>query len=114
MSIAFEDVSDTLRHIQLSGRLDIPGTEAISLKFTNLTASPSRRVVVDLRGVDFLASIGIRELIANAKALQMRGSRMVLLVDGDTAVAKTLNVTGIDTLIPMFSDAAAADQAALA
>jgi len=114
MLITFEDVNDTLRRIQLSGRLDIPGTEAISLKFTNLAASAARRVVVDLTGVSFLASIGIREFITNAKALQMRGGRMVLFVGDNTGVAKTLQVTGIDVLIPMFVDLAEADKAALA
>lgn len=114
MSIAFEDVSESLRRIQLSGRLDIAGTEAISLKLANLTSSASRRIVIDLSAVDFLASIGIRELISNAKALQMRGSKMALMVGDNAAVAKTLTVTGIDTLIPMFHSLAEADQAALA
>jgi anti-sigma B factor antagonist len=114
MSIEFEDVNDTFRRIKLAGRLDIPGTEAISIKFTNLAASAARRVVVDLTAVTFLASIGIRELISSAKALQQRGGRMVLFVGDNAAVAKTLQVTGIDALIPMFSNLPEADQAALA
>jgi anti-sigma B factor antagonist len=114
MAIEFEDVTDTFRRIRLSGRLDIQGTEAISIKFTFLAASAPRRVVVDLTEVSFLASIGIRELISSAKALQQRGGRMVLLVGENAGVAKTLEVTGIDTLIPMFANPADADAAALA
>ena len=114
MAIQFEDVTDSFRRIKISGRLDMPGTEAISLKFTNLAASAARRVVVDLTEVSFLASIGIREFITNAKALQLRGGRMVLFVGDNAGVAKTLQVTGIDALIPMFTDLAQADAAALA
>jgi len=114
MAIEFEDVSDTFRRIKLSGRLDIPGTEAISIKFTNLAAAAARRVVVDLTEVSFLASIGIRELISSAKALQQRGGRMILFVGDNAGVSKTLEVTGVDTLIPMFSSLPEADQAALA
>ncbi|HOE42131.1 MAG TPA: STAS domain-containing protein [Rhodoferax sp.] len=114
MAIQFEDVTDSFRRIKISGRLDMPGTEAISLKFTNLAASAARRVVVDLTEVSFLASIGIREFITNAKALQLRGGRMILFVGDNASVAKTLQVTGIDALIPMFADLAQADQAALA
>ncbi len=114
MAIEFDDVSDTFRRIRLSGRLDIVGTEAVSMKFTNLASAAARRVVVDLTGVSFLASIGIRELISNAKALQSRGGRMVLFVGDNAPVAKTLEVTGIDTLIPMFSTLSEAEQAALA
>jgi len=39
---------------------------------------------------------------------------MVLFVGDNAAVAKTLQVTGIDALIPMFVDLSEADKAALA
>jgi len=114
MPIEHIDVNDHLRRVSLTGRLDIAGTEAISLQFTALSASAQRRMVTDLSAVDFLASIGIRAIVANARAMQQRGSRMVLFVGDNAAVAKTLETTGIDTVIPMFSDLAAAEQAALA
>lgn len=114
MAIEHIDVSETLRHITITGRLDIPGTDEIATKFAALAASANRRVVVDLSAVSFLASIGIRAIITNAKALQARGGRMVLVVGDNVTVAKTLETTGIDALIPMFSDAASADKAVLA
>lgn len=114
MPIEFQDVGDQLRRISLSGRLDIPGTDAIELKFTSLSAAEQRRVVVDLTAVSFLASIGIRALISNAKALERRGGRMVLFVGDNAMVTKTLETTGITALIPMFADADEADKAALA
>ena len=114
MPIDFEDCSNDLRRIALSGRLDIPGTGEIDAKFTALAAAAERRVVVDLTGVSFLASIGIRAIITNAKAQQKRGGRMVLFVGDNAPVAKTLESTGIDTLVPMFATLAEAEQAALA
>jgi anti-sigma B factor antagonist len=114
MSITFEDLNESLRRIRLTGRLDIPGIEAISTPFAELSATTHRQVVVDLSGVSFLVSFGIRELITNAKAIQQRGGRMVIFVGHNTAVHKTLETTGIDTLIPTFTDAAQADSAALA
>ncbi|MRW93933.1 STAS domain-containing protein [Duganella sp. FT80W] len=114
MTIAYTDVNDTLRRVALTGRLDIAGTDAIALQFTALTAAAHQRAVVDLSAVDFLASIGIRAIVANARAMQARGSRMVLFVGDNAPVAKTLSTTGIDAVIPMFSDLAQADEAALA
>ena len=111
--INFVDASDNFRRISISGRLDILGSDAIALKFTSLSVATNQRVVVDLTAVSFLASIGIRAIISNAKALQQRGGKMVLLVGDNTSVRKTLESTGIDTLIPMFTDAAASDKAAL-
>jgi anti-anti-sigma factor len=114
MAITHQDVSDSFRRIVLSGRLDSRGTDEIAAQFASLSTAEKRRVVVDLTGVNFLASIGIRALISNAKALQRNGGRMVLLVGGDSPVSKTLEATAVDTLIPMFADAAQADKAALA
>jgi anti-sigma B factor antagonist len=113
MAITFEDTKETLRWIRLAGRLDIPGIDAISATFAELSASTSRQIVVDLSGVDFLVSFGIRELITNAKLIQKRGGRMVIFVGDNKAVHKTLETTGIDALIPTFTDAAQAHRAAL-
>jgi anti-anti-sigma factor len=114
MAITFEDVNETLRRIALSGRLDIPGTDEVATKFAALATAGARRVVVDLTAVSFLASIGIRALLINAKSLQQKGGRMVLHVGGNAAVSRTLEATGIDALIPMYADAAEAEKAALA
>lgn len=114
MSIEFEDLNENLRNISISGRLDIMGTEEIAMKFSALACADNRRLIVDLTGVSFLASIGIRELITNAKALQRRGGRMVLFVGENASVIKTLEATGIDALLPMFVDMVDAKGAALA
>ena len=114
MAIEYVDVSEDFRRISLSGRLDTLGSEEIANKFAVLAASAKRRVIVDLTDVTFLSSMGIRALVANAKAQQNRGGRMVLLVGSNTAIVKTLDATGIDTLIPMFADPSEAEKAALA
>jgi anti-sigma B factor antagonist len=113
MSITFEDTDEPLRWIRLTGRLDIPGIDAISTTFAELSTSTSRQIVVDLSEVKFLVSFGIRELITNAKVIQKRGRRMVIFVGDNKAVHKTLETTGIDALIPTFTDAAQANRAAL-
>jgi len=114
MSLAYTDVNDSLRRVSLSGRLDIAGTDAIAIQFAAATAAAHHRVVVDLSAVEFLASIGIRAIVANARAVQARGSRLVLYVGSNQMVTQTLEVTGIDTVIPMFAELADAEQAALA
>lgn len=114
MTISFQDINENLRRISISGRLDIAGTDEIATKFSALAASAKRRVIVNLSTVSFLASIGIRALIANAKALQQRGGKMVLFVGENSAVTMTLETTGIDALIPMFADASEAEKAAIA
>jgi anti-anti-sigma factor len=114
MAIDYDDSKEYLRRITITGRLDIQGTDEIATRFSALAASAERRVVVDMTAVSFLASIGIRSIISNAKALQQRGGKMVLLVADDSTVQKTLEITGIADLIPMFTDAGEAEKSALA
>lgn len=114
MSISHEDVGENLRRIVISGRLDIPGTDAVASKLAELAAAPKKGVVVDLTSVKFLASIGIRALITSAKAVQQRGAKMALVVDDGSTVVMSLEATGVNELIPVFRNAADAERAALA
>jgi anti-anti-sigma factor len=108
------DGSTKLRRVVLSGRLDMLGMEEVSLKLTSLTASKPLPVILDLRDVSFLASIGIRSIISSARALDRRGGRMVILLGDNELVKATLESTGIDDVIPMVSDADQAERDVLA
>jgi len=114
MSISYDDIGDNLRRIVISGRLDVPGTDSVAAKLGELIAAPKKGVVVDLSTLQFLASIGIRALITSAKAVQQRGGKMVLVVDGGSSVLMSLEATGVDQLIPVFRSAADAERAAVA
>lgn len=114
MTIEFVDVTDNLRCISISGRLDVPGTDAISTKFTAFAATAKHRIVVDLSQVSFLASMGIRALIMNAKAQNQRGGRLVVFIGDNASVGQVLEGSGVDALIPVFTDMAEGQRAALA
>lgn len=89
------------------------GMEEIALKLTSLTAIKPLPVILDLRDVNFLASIGIRSIISSARALDQKGGRMVILVGDNSLVKATLESTGIDEVIPLFTSETEAEQAAL-
>lgn len=114
MNIDFVDINDSARRIILKGRLDLEGTEAISPSFKELTAESRKKIIVDLSEVSFLASMGIRELITNAKSLQKSGGHMVLLVGQNLLITKVLETTNIDKLLPMYKDVVEAEKAILA
>jgi anti-anti-sigma factor len=114
MSISFNDVGSNLRRIMIDGRLDMAGTDSISAKLVELTAVAGKRIVVDLTGLRFLASIGISALITSAKAVQKHGGKLVLVVTPGSPVAMSLDATGVDELIPVFSTSSEAESAAVA
>jgi anti-anti-sigma factor len=103
MELISEQLADEIEKISLSGRLDTAGTDQIGLRFAGLTATKPALVVVDLSQVSFLASIGIRMLLSNAKALERRGGRMAL-ASPSAMVEEVLKIAGIDALIPLYAD----------
>ncbi len=112
-TIDFEEINEQLRIIRLAGRLDIQGVNAVDAKFAFLAASQKQGIVVDLSGLDFIASIGVRSLVSNAKAQRQRGGRLVLFAGNNDPVIKVLTTTGIDKLIPMYTEFADAREAVL-
>jgi anti-sigma B factor antagonist len=114
MSISHTDVGDNLRKIVILGRFDIPGTESVADKLEKLAAAPTKGVVVDLSGLKFLASIGIRALFKSAQVVEQRGGKMVLVVGANSQVAMSLEATGVEDLIPVFKSSAEAERAAVA
>jgi anti-sigma B factor antagonist len=113
MSVSFQDVGADLRRIVISGRLDMEGTDSVSARLMELVEAPKKGVVIDLSAVRFLASVGIRALVASAKAVQQRGGRLVVVVAGGSTVSMSLEATGVDAWIPVFTSSEAAEAAAL-
>lgn len=101
-TITHEDVGADLRRIIVTGRLDTPGTNAISASLHELAAAPVRAVIVDLSAVQFAASIAIGQMIATAQEVRARGGHMVLLVSGTSSVMMSLTMGGIDKIIPVY------------
>jgi len=93
--------------VGLEGRFDIEGTQSIEDPFTFATTTKAQRVVVDLSGVDFIASIGIRTLFSAARAQSQRGGRIVLAAPSEM-VRKVLVTAGVDQVIPLFDTVEAA------
>ncbi len=97
------DLPGDIVQLKLVGRLDIGGTEAISNKFTFATTVRPAKIIVDLSGVTFLASIGIRLLLTSAKAQATRGGKMILAAP-QPLVRQVMETAGIDQLLGLVED----------
>lgn len=103
MEIASETLQDTITKVALTGRLDLQGNQEIEMKLTSLAATKKAGVVIDMSGVEFLASIGMRTLISNAKAQANRGGELVLC-KLQPLVKDVLSTSGVDSIIQIFED----------
>ena len=113
-SISFVDVSDQLRRIVISGRLDTPGVDSIASQLVQLTAAPKKGVVIDISSVKFLASIGIGALITSAKTVEQRGGKLAVVIGDSPSVEMSLEATGVDQMISIYKTVADAEKAAMA
>jgi anti-anti-sigma factor len=100
MEINCEKLDGDIYKINLKGRMDILGNESIDIKFSGMAAAPNKLFIIDLSEVDFIASIGIRTLLLNAKAIHNRDGKMIIL-SPDSQVKKVLLMAGIDMVTPI-------------
>jgi len=107
MNMTQETVDGNLIRIALDGRLDLQGTQQVEQQFSYRTTTAPGRFAVDLSGVTFIASIGIRMLLTAARAQAQRGGKMVLISPAGMS-RKVLETAGVDQLVPIVPDLDAA------
>ena len=101
MEITISELSDNAVKISLRGRLDTPGVDAIETKFA--VAAKQKNALVDLSGVSFLASMGIRMFFSSARILKSAGCRLVLVAPQEL-VNEVLDNAGVSQIIPVVPD----------
>lgn len=106
MKLNHETLDGGIYRIALDGPLDMAGAAMIDPHFAMVTEK-ERRLIVDLSGVDFLASIGIRVLVMAARGIAERGGRMAVY-GAQEAPARVLKSTGVDQIVKLVDDEAAA------
>jgi anti-anti-sigma factor len=97
MELLVVESSDTHTHLVLVGSLNFAGVEAVELKFLAHTANSPKSVIVDLSGVDFVSSLGLRMLLEGARGLR-RNKKSLVLLRPVPEVEKILEVTAISTI----------------
>jgi anti-sigma B factor antagonist len=98
MQIAINDAGSSAT-VVLTGRLDISGAEVVALPLATLSGSKNS-LIVDMAGVTFVASIGLRHLVSAAKAIGRKGGRLVLL-NPTPVVAEVITTSGLTDLLPI-------------
>jgi anti-anti-sigma factor len=100
MNIEEVELSESFTHLRLTGVLDALGVGAIEKRFMGLTAGRKQNAVVELSGVRFCSSLGIRMLLSAGKALTREGKRLVLL-SPSPEVAGILRLALLDAIMPV-------------
>src|SRR5262245_24359647 len=100
------ELAGNILRVKLTGPLDIKGASKIDMPFSVIVGS-QRKVVVDLSGVSFLASIAIRVLIMTARTMGNKSGHLVVYSSSEEVI-RVLRATGIDNTIPIAATESAA------
>jgi anti-anti-sigma factor len=91
-----------VRVVRLRGEVDLSNVAYIESQLTAAVADVDA-VVVDLAALDYVDSSGLGMLERLARRIAVR-----LVVPDGAVIGRTLRVTGLDQLVPVFPDCAAA------
>ena len=94
----------------LTGRLNQASADALHAAAMEVAGDEtSKALVVDMGGVDFIASVGIRSLIRPSQALSMRGGKLAV-ANLSPQISEFFKLTGLDQMFRVYetvADAAA-------
>jgi anti-sigma B factor antagonist len=107
MDIEVSRMNDDVTVARLSGRMDSAGVDKAESRFSAAVVAPGRHTAVDLSNVSFLASMGIRLFITSARALNLKGGKMVLF-GAPELVQIVLDHVALDQIIPIVQTEAQA------
>jgi len=96
--------------IAARGEIDLFTAPELKKVLTDAIEDGGLRLVLDLSDVTFLDSTALGVLIGAVKRLRSRGGALAL-VNTDTSIAKTFQITGLDqifTILPTREEALAA------
>ncbi|MCE0523613.1 MAG: STAS domain-containing protein [Methylacidiphilales bacterium] len=98
MEIKAISTDDAYTHLALVGKLDVLGVGEIENKFIGYTAARKKSAVVDLSGVTFLGSMGLRIFLSAAKSLSLEKKKLILL-NPVPLVKEVLEASGIADVV---------------
>lgn len=98
------------RRVSLTGRLDTQSHAQLDAQLAPLLQAPPEGcvLVLELGGLDYISSAGIRSIFKARKALSPRGGR-VLVVDPQPQIQKVFDLVKAVPMNEIFSSTAEAD-----
>ena len=104
MGVGFEaEVDAGVVRIALSGDLDVSTAPSVEERLVELEDGGAERVILDMRGLDFIDSTGL-SLLINADRRARRAGRRVTIVSGTGAPRRILETTGLKGRLDIVED----------
>ncbi len=87
--------------VSVEGRMDAVSTPEFEQTLGGWIDEGDIRFIVDLAGLDYISSAGLRGILTSVKRLQAAGGHIVLTSLHGT-VKEVFEISGFNTIIPIF------------
>jgi anti-sigma B factor antagonist len=94
-------VENGQRCIELFGELDLAGVEPLRAAMADAVDGEEENVVLDMSGLAFMDSSGLREVLLSEQRLEQAG-RTFGIVKGPPAVHRVFELTGAERRLPFL------------
>jgi anti-sigma B factor antagonist len=94
--------------IKISGRIDSATAPKFAEVSNKIVEAGRFRLVIDMEGVDFISSAGLRVLIGTQKICRRYNRGEVVLANVPVTILASLELAGFTPLFKIFSDAISA------
>lgn len=94
---------NNIQLLEIVGRVDDEHALSMTLDIANALARGQTQILLDLSGVQFMNSAGLRELVDAWKQVQRAGGRLIL-VNPSEQVRKLLDLVGLDSVLEIHND----------
>ena len=103
MKLEVTILENGIKHAKLIGSMDLKGVNEIHHEFTIKLATSGVPVLIEMSGVDFIASLGMRTLVMTAKSVHQRGGKTAILKP-QAAVREALLMAALHEIMPIHDD----------
>ena len=99
--------ADDVATVKLAGRLDSSNAQSTEENFSQVLAGAAPHLAIDMSGLDYISSAGLRVLLVVAKKVQQAQGKVVLFALVPN-VREVFSISGFDKIFAIYPDAATA------
>lgn len=93
---------ENVRVVEVNGRIDASTAAEFGKAITALIDAGDEKLVLDLHGLEYISSAGLREFLKAAKTLKAKSGKFAVCGLKDY-VREVFDMSGFDTIIPIHS-----------
>lgn len=87
--------------IQLEGKMNTATSSDADAHLSHLIASGSNKLLLNMEGVDYISSSGLRVILANGKKIGTSGGKLAFC-NLNPSVGEVFRISGFNSIFPVF------------